>query len=457
MLDMIIVGGGISGLATALRADQSGLTFRLLESAGRLGGVISSEASPEGVSELGPDALMLGQPAIEQLLEELDLRQQVLSPSAGVPWMARGGRLFPLPAGFRQIAPTRWLPFALTPLLSLRAKLRVLADLFLPAWPGEDQTLAQLVTRRMGAEVLERLAQPLIAGIYAADPQHLSLAATMPHLLALEKRHGSLLRGFWSSRAQPPTMGSLPQGLGQLTAALQNRLNGRLRLSTPARRIVPENSSWTVHTPERSWRCRRLVLATSAPHCQQLLETFDRPTAQLLGQIHCRSVAILNQFYYREQLDFNPGNSQGFLLPLSEKTSFSAVSLAHKQWPDRTSPDLVNLRVHLGGAGREPELGKDDASLISEVSQELKGWLKIRGRPLRSQLTRHPQVMPEYRIGHGQLVERILAGVRGWPGLQVAGNWLGGVGIGHCVARAQSLSQEWELPPQTSPAKFVKT
>ena len=138
MLDMIIVGGGISGLTTAWRADQSGLTFRLLEAAGRLGGVISSEASPEGVSELGPDALMLGQPAIEQLLEELDLRQQVLSPSAGVPWMARGGRLFPLPAGFRQIAPTRWLPFALTPLLSLRAKLRVLETCFCP--PGQART-----------------------------------------------------------------------------------------------------------------------------------------------------------------------------------------------------------------------------------------------------------------------------------------------------------------------------
>ena len=445
MLDLVIVGGGISGLTAALRARQAGLNFRLLEAGPQLGGVIRSESRQEGVTELGPDALMVGQPAVTRLLHELGLDQETIPPSSCVPWIARDGRLYPLPEGFRQIAPTRWLPFALTPLLSFWGKLRVLADLVLPACPAEDQTLAQLVSRRMGSEVLERLAQPLLAGIYAADPQQLSLQATMGHLLELEKTYGSLLRGFWSSKAQAPSMASLPQGLGQLIAALERQVSDCVQLSTPVIGLRPDESGagWAVHTPQQSWRCRRVLVSTPAPHCAQLLRAFTPATAQEIGEIHCRSVAILNQFYLREQVGLNPPGCQGFLLPLLEGTSFSAVSLAHKKWPGRTLPTLVNLRIHLGGAGREDLLDREDAQLVAQVSEEVKPWLRIQGRPLASLLTRHTRLMPEYRLGHKARIERILDGVREWPGLQVTGNWLGGVGIGHCIARADTLSQQW--------------
>lgn len=445
MLDMIIVGGGISGLTAAFRARQAGLDFRLLESDSQLGGVIRSEVTEDGVSELGPDALMLGQPSVSRLLRELRLDGEIIAPSRCVPWMARDGHLYPLPEGFRQIAPTRWLPFALTPLLSWWGKIRVLGDLFLPPSREEDQTLAQFVSRRMGTEVLERLAQPLIAGIYAADPKQLSLAATMPHLLQLEKSHGSLLRGFWKSHAQAPSMASLTQGLGQLISTLEHQVTAQIHRSTPVTAVVPEESGagWVVHSPNQSWRCHRLVVTTPAPQCAQLLGTFDDPTAQLIGKIHCRSVAILNQFYFAEQLGRNLPECQGFLLPLLEGTTFSAVSLAHKKWPDRTSPELVNLRVHLGGAGREDFLERDDQRLIAEVTDELKPWLNIHGRPLKSTLTRHNALLPEYRLGHKSRIQQILKGVKRWPGLQVTGNWLSGVGIGQCIASADALSQEW--------------
>jgi oxygen-dependent protoporphyrinogen oxidase len=446
MLDMVIVGGGISGLVAALRAHQAGLDFRLLEAGPRAGGVICSEASQEGISELGPDALMPGLPAVQRLLQELELDREVLSPSSCVPWIARGGRLYPLPGGFRQIAPTRWLPFVMTPLLSFWGKVRVLADLFLPASQAEDQTLAQLVTRRMGREVLDRLAQPLVAGIYAADPKQLSLAATMGHLLQLERKYGSLLRGFWSSKAQAPAMASLPQGLGQLTTALERRLGDRVQLSTPVVGVLPQASgSWAVRTAEQSYECRRVVVSTPAPQCARLLKAFAPGAARSIAGIHCRSAAILNQFYFREQLGVNPSGCQGFLLPLLEGTSFSAVSLAHKKWPKRTSPDLVNLRIHLGGAGREEHLQRDDETLMEEVSQEVKPWLRIRGFPIRSVLTRHTELLPEYRLGHKARVEQILEEVEQWPGLQVTGNWLTGVGIGQCIARADALSEQWGL------------
>lgn len=445
MLDMIIVGGGISGLTAAFRARQAGLDFRLLESNSQLGGVIRSESHREGVIELGPDALMLGQAPVRQLLQELQLENETLSPSSCVPWMARDGRLSPLPEGFRQIAPTRWLPFALTPLLSWWGKVRVLADLFLPASRAEDQTLAQFVSRRMGKEVLDRLAQPLIAGIYAADPNYLSLAATMPHLLHMERAHGSLLRGFWKSHAQAPVMASLPQGLGQLISTLERQVAAHVQLSTPVTAIapLPAGAGWTVNSNGQTWQCRRLVLTTPAPHCSSLLRPFDGPTAELVGGIHCRSVAIVNQFYFAEQVGLNLPRCQGFLVPLPEGTAFSAISLAHKKWPDRTSPGFVNLRIHLGGAGREDFLEQDDDTLVSRATQEVKPWLGILGEPLKSTLTRHTQRLPEYRLGHKARIQQIMENVTRWPGLQLTGNWLSGVGIGECIARADALSKQW--------------
>jgi oxygen-dependent protoporphyrinogen oxidase len=445
MLDLIVVGGGISGLSVAWRAHQAGLDFRLLESTSQVGGVIHSESHREGVVEHGPDALVLSQDAVRKLLRELNLLDHAAPPSSCVPWMARDRKLSPLPEGFRQIAPTRWLPFAMTPLLSWWGKLRVLADLVLPASRAEDQTLAQLVSRRMGQEVLDQLAQPLIAGIYAADPKELSLAATMPHLLQLEKAHGSLLRGFWKSRAQAPAMASLPQGLGQLTSALGQRVAAQTNLSTPVLAInrLESGTGWSVETPGQTWQCRRLVVTTPAPHCARLLQPVDEATAQLIKGIHCRSVAILNQFYFSEQLGLDLPRCQGFLLPLREGTSFSAVSLAHKKWPDRTSPGYVNLRIHLGGAGREDFLGQDDDTLVARVTQEIQPWLGLRGQPLKSSLTRHTQCLPEYRLGHKARIQQILAGVARWPGLQVTGNWFSGVGIGECIARAEALSSQW--------------
>lgn len=446
MLDLMIIGGGISGLTAAFRARQAGLDFRLLECAPQLGGVIRSQPSDEGVRELGPDALMLGHPAVAQLLKELNLDQDLVQPASGIPWMARNGRLAPLPNGFRQIGPTRWLPFALTPLLSIWGKLRVLADLLLPASQAEDQTLAQLVGRRMGTEFLEQLAQPLVAGIYAADPAQLSLEATMGHLLQLEKQHGSLLRGIWKSPPQkPPTMASLPGGIGQLISALEEKVGHWALKSTTVGVIEPEGGGWTVTSTDRAWRSRRVLLAVPSADCTHLVQGFDPTLAGWLGGIYCRSVAILNQFYFTEQLRKVPPDCPGLLLPLKEGTSFSAISLAHKKWPDRTCPELVNLRVHLGGAGREHWLDQDDQQLVDQITREIRPWLGIRGRPLTSQLTRHQGKLPEYRLGHKSRVRKILHRVSNWPGLQVTGNWLNGVGIAHCIAGADALSRDWKV------------
>ncbi|MBS2037039.1 protoporphyrinogen oxidase [bacterium] len=440
MLDLVIIGGGISGLTVAFRALQKGLRFRLLEASEQVGGAIQSQLHSEGVLELGPDALLVSKPAVRDLLEELELHLHTISPAPATPAVGRKGRISPLPTGFRQVAPTRWLPFAASPLLSWGGKLRILADLFLAPSRQTDQTLAQLVGRRLGKEVLEQLAQPLIGGIYAADPEHLSLAATMPHLLQLEREHGGLIKGFWKTRATPPSMASLPGGLGQLVTALKQRVGHYVYCTTPVTRLQPQAEGWRVETGDRAVMCRQVVVATSAPHCSSLLEPFSPATSGLLDNIVCRGVAVLNQLYFIEQIRRELPYCQGFLLPLKEGTSFSAVSLCHLKWPDRTSPGYVNLRIHLGGAGREAFLNQADASIIEQVTAELRPWLDLRGNPLSSLLTRHPQRMPEFRVGHGQLIEEVQNSLTAWPGLHLAGNWLRGIGIGDCVARGNEVA-----------------
>ncbi len=439
MLDVIVIGGGISGLAAAWRATEAGHQVQLLESSKRLGGVIGSQRRDEGLLELGPDALLTSRASVSNLLEDLDLSGQVISPFPSRPWLGCRGSLHPLPEGFRSVAPTRLLPFIRTPLLSWRGKFRMLWDLVLPASPLKDQTLAELICRRFGEEVLEQLAQPLIGGIYASDPGQMSLAATMPYLLELEKKYGSLMRGLWKSSAVPPKMSSLPGGLGHLVSSLTRRLGPRIQTDAPVTRLTRTSEGWRVEAGERAWQARQVVIATSAPHCAKLVARLDPAMGQRIERIVCRDVAIVNLIYRADDLGTLPLDCQGFLLPLKERTLFSAVSLTQQKWPRRIEPKFSNFRLHLGGAGREDSLRHDDETLIDLAISELRNWLELKGEPLFSKLTRHHQAMPEYRLGHLDLVRGVEAWSDSMPGLHLTGNWLTGVGISECLARVERL------------------
>ncbi|MFA5505630.1 MAG: protoporphyrinogen oxidase [Vulcanimicrobiota bacterium] len=439
MLDVIVIGGGISGLTTAWRAMEAGLEVCLLESSSRSGGVIGSLQRPEGLLELGPDSLLVGRPSVRTLLEDLNLLEQAVSPLPSRPWMGRRGHLYPLPEGFRSVAPTRLLPFVRTPLLSWWGKFRMLWDLVLPASPLTDQTLSQLIGRRFGREALEQLAQPLIGGIYAADPDRLSLAATMPHLLALEKEHGSLIRGLWKSSAAPPKMSSLPEGLGQLTNTLARNLGNRIQTSCPVRGLQKVGDHWQLEAQDQTFQARQVVVATGAHHCTDLLSHLDSNLACLIRGIVCRDIGIVNLLYRADQVGDLPPGCQGFLLPLKENSIFSAASLTQQKWPDRIQPSVINFRLHLGGAGRESFLSLDDETLLHRAAAELTSWVPVEGRPLYRLLTRHPRAMPEYRQGHLELIRRVESHLEGMPGLHLVGNWLSGVGISECVARAEGL------------------
>lgn len=445
MLDLVIVGGGITGLSLAYRARQAGLNFQLLESRPRPGGCMESRWSPWGTVEFGPDTL-ISKPATMGLLQDLNLAGKTLASSAGSPRVVRKGQLWPLPDGFRLLAPTRLLPFALSPLLSWWGKLRVLGDLFIRPSSKPDQTLAQFVRRRLGSELLERLAQPLVAGIYAADPEQLSLEASMPQFLKMEQTFGGLIKGaLFSGSVAPPRMFSLPGGVGQLIQTLSTTCRDSIQTGSPVLSLRPGQDGWSVITGSQSLSARNVAVATSAQHCSQLLGDTDQQLSQSIGSIRLRTVAVLNVTLSASHLAETP---QSFLVPLVEGGCFSAVTVMSQKWPGRTLRRYVNLRIHLGGAGREHFLDLDDESLGELALQQLRKFVNWEGKPVWTELRRHDHMMPEYTVGHRQRIKAIEETTARWPGLHLAGNWLTGVGIGDCIARADAVAQKLCAQPE---------
>ena len=436
MLDLLILGGGISGLTLAHSAHQAGLRCKLLEANSRCGGVIQTL---DGWQESGPDVLLM-KPAVEELLQQLGLENSLVRPAPSSPRVARNGRLWPLPDGFRLLAPTRLLPFALSPLLSWQGKLRALADLWIPPGRDPDPSLQDWVTRRLGRELCDQLVQPLLGGIYAADPARLSVAATMPHLLALEKR-GGLIRGLMHSPPRPPSLVSLPGGLSQLAHTLEASIRPHIEENAPVDTLERTPEGWKAYCSKRGqeWQARQLALALPAPAAARLLQRLDPRLAELAGSIHCRSVAVLNLGF---QSDHPPAGPllAGALIPVKEGGCISAFSVNHLKWPDRVVEAEVHLRIHLGGFGREQYLDLDDSALADLALQQMQSWTPLPGQPVFQKLTRHLQQMPEYSCGHLQRMARVEERLEAWPGLHLAGNWLGGVGMADCITRARQIA-----------------
>lgn len=440
--DVIVVGGGITGLTAAYRAHQKRLRVLLLEAGPTCGGAIHSQTRQGALLEGGPDSLLAHKPAALELIRELGLQHDLVPSGENLStFVLRQERLWPLPDGFRQIAPTRLLPTLLTPLLSWRAKFRMLLEPFVPPTSAQDETLASFVRRRLGAEVLDRLVQPLVAGIFAADPEKLSLQATFPFFLQMEREHGSLIRALWKSPPRPVGMLSLKQGLGQLIESLEKSLPaGTVQCRTRVDLLQPHGDGWLVGSGRTAWRAERVVLALTAPQTSSLLAPLDPALARSIGAVRCRDTAVLNQLWRPDQVQ--APRASGVVVPLKEGWSFSACSFPQWKWPGR-SGSWVSVRMHLGGAGREATLKLPERELIEHATEELRRLLGWSGQPHFSWLRVHQGRMPEYALGHRERVARVEQALQRWPGLQLGGNWLRGVGIADCILGANQMAQEW--------------
>jgi oxygen-dependent protoporphyrinogen oxidase len=467
---IVVVGGGISGLAAAHRiverAGPAGVEVSLLEASPRLGGIIDTERVGDFLVEGGPDSFVTDKPEAEALVRRLGLDADLIGTNAAFrrTLLVRDGGLETLPEAFQLLAPARLVPFLRSPILSWRGKLGALWDLVAPRGgppPGGDESLASFVRRRLGQEVLERIAQPMVGGIYTADPETLSLAATMPRFLELERRHRSLILGLkregrarelGTSGARFGLFATLGRGLGSLVDTLAERLPaGAIRSGARAVSIerLAADGDRLARSADSRWRialadgeridATAVIVALPAPRAAELLSDVDRELARELGAIDYASSAIVSMAFRRADVP-RALDAFGVVVPEIERRRIIACSFSSVKFERRAPTDAVLLRAFVGGALHPEVCALDDGAIAAAVREELRALFGIVVEPTFTRLRRWPESMPQYRVGHGERVERIRARADTLDMLALAGNAYAGVGLPDCIRSGESAA-----------------
>ncbi len=443
-----VLGGGISGLAAALALKDAGWRVTLLEASNALGGVLQTERRDGMILERGPDSFVVTKPAAITLSKRLGVELIPTRPDAARTLVARGDRLHGLPDGFRLLAPTEWLPFLRTPLVSWAGKLRMALDLVLPRGGGDgDESLASFVRRRLGREALERLAQPMIGGIYSGDPEHLSLQATMPMLLDLERKHRSIILGMRAAAkaTKARTAGAAyslfrtpKDGMAAFVEALVAALDGvELRTGVAATGLEQRNGGWRVEASDGALDVDAVVPALPASASARLLDGVHPTLATDLGGVRSASAATINLVWPKEAIA-HPLDGFGFVVPAIEGRFCMAATFTQRKYDGRCPDDRVLIRAFAGGALGPNLDGLDDDAVVQGALGDLRALLGIDAAPSLALVTRYPQRQPQLELGHLDRVARIDAAAAELPGFGLAGNCFHGVGVADCIERAQA-------------------
>jgi oxygen-dependent protoporphyrinogen oxidase len=446
-----VLGGGISGLAAAHRlvelAPHAEVT--LLEAGDRLGGVLQTERRDGFLIERAADMFITRDPWAIDLCRRIGFEAQIIGTEKThrQSFVVRRGKLVPIPEGFTLMSPGRVWPVLTTPLLSPGGKLRLAWEYFTPRRSSEgDESLKSFVCRRLGHEAYERLVQPLIGGIYTADPEKLSMAATLPQFLEMERRHGGLIRGV--RRSNSPRAGdgkesgaryglfvAPREGMASLVQAIAARLPPDcVQLHRRVESLSHSGDGWSVaiagETQPRQFD--GVVVALRAPQAAALLRETDAALADALARIEYAGSAVVVSAYRREQIG-HALDGFGFVVPLAEQRRILACSFASNKFAGRAPEGSVLLRTFVGGACQAELLERSDDGIRQLVADELGELIAARGEPLFSEVVRWSGAMPQYHVDHLDLVARIEAAAARWPGLELAGNAYRGVGIPFCV------------------------
>jgi protoporphyrinogen/coproporphyrinogen III oxidase len=441
-----VVGGGIAGLAAAFSLHRRQEPFVLFEAGPRWGGVIRSERVDGFLLEGGPDAILTQKPDAVALCRELGLGDRLVptNPDVRTVYVLRRGRLYPLPDGMVLGVPTRFLPLAKSRLFSLAGKARMGLELLLPPRREDgDESIASFVRRRLGEEALQRLGEPLLAGIHAGDPERLSMRATFPRFVEIEKGQGSLIRSFWKARrragpAPSAAFVSLADGLSELTNALVAALpGGALRSNTAVRSVVRcgEGFGLELHDGGRV-SARAVVLAVPPGRAAVLLRELLPGLAGRLEAFRAVSTATILLGYRRADVR-HPLDGYGLIVPRSEGLRCSACGFFSTKFPGRAPEGHVLIRAFMGGARHPEVLEADDATLVATAQRELAPVLGLTGEPVVRRVYRWPLGTPQMEVGHLDAVrevERLLAAT---PGLALTGAGLRVTGIPDCIADAR--------------------
>jgi protoporphyrinogen/coproporphyrinogen III oxidase len=448
-VDVVVVGGGIAGLATAYELLRRGIRFVILEHATRVGGVILSEEVDGFAIDGGPDALLIQKPEGIALCQEIGLGDRLVATKLPrLAFVQRRGRLHPLPAASVLGIPTRVGPFVRTKLFSWPGKLRMGAELFVPRRTDRaDESIGSFMRRRFGREATDFLAEPLLAGIHAGDVDRLSLHALFPRFVEAERKHGSLLRAFRTMNRAPRTTNegafkSLPGGLSEMIRALV-RILGDANVRTGATvTSLTGPGPFTVRTAAaETYHARVVVMATPAYVTADLLEERDADIARGCRAIHYAS-AVTVALAFRRDAVAHPLNGSGFVVPRAEKTGILAASWLSSKWPGRAPDGYALMRTFLGGARDPWAIDESDAECVERSMDALRPVLGISGEPLFTRVYRWDRANAQHEVGHLARVAAIDAALARHPGLFVTGSGFRGVGIPDCVADGRKTAAQ---------------
>lgn len=441
-----VVGGGTAGLSAAYslqkrKCDGASLEFVLYEAGQRFGGVIRTDQIDHCVVEAGPDSFLSEKPWAADLCRELGLGDQLISSNDAErrTSMLIHGRLIPIPDGLMFMVPTKLVPTFLSPLFSAATKARIVREWLAPPKPkGGEMTVAEFVTRHYGREMVERVADPLLAGVYGGSADHLSVDAVLPRFIEMEAKRGSLgramaaARGSASAAGQPALFTSLKAGMQQMTNALISRLpNQAMRAAVPVENIRSESGKWLLMGNGRTEEYDAVVIATPAHVAAQMLTTEPELAAELSAIPYASSITVALGYEQKVRATLPPGF--GFLVPRSEGRKILAATFVHNKFSHRAPEDRALIRCFIGGNVAEETFDQAEPDIISSVEKELKSILGITASPTFSRVYKWRKAMAQYTVGHLTRIARIKSLVMGMAGLALAGNAYGGIGVPDCV------------------------
>jgi oxygen-dependent protoporphyrinogen oxidase len=380
-----IIGGGISGLAAAWHLQRSEVTndldVTIFERSSQLGGKISTVRQDGFTIEGGPDSFVTYKPAAKQLCMELGLEDELIptNPDVKSVYIVKNSKLLPMPVGMRLAVPTNAVAFATTSLISAGGKSRMLGEAFVkPRMDAEDESLADFIRRRLGQEALDRIGGPLMAGIYMADPEELSIQATYPQFVAMEREHGSLIKGMKAAAASRPKpkpgssmFSSLRGGMQALIEALEQQLTAEIALNADVAAISHEAGKWHVEAGGDRHAFDILLLACPAPVAGRLISAESADLASLLSNLTHASSAVVTLAFRRSELaDPTVFDGYGFVVPHIEGRPLRSCTWSSTKLPGRAPEEFALIRMFFGGAGDKNTPALQDDELKSLARQQ---------------------------------------------------------------------------------------
>ncbi len=446
MTPVAIVGAGIAGLTAAFYLQRSNIPVTLYESAPRAGGMIQTTGRDGFLVERGPNTILESAPEVSSLVSDLGLKSRCLYPAPGMKarYVVRDGRCVRLPQSA--------LDALRTPLLSLQAKLRVLGEPFIARGVSADEPLSLFVRRRLGAEMLDYLIDPFVGGVYAGDPDRLSVAHAFPKLHALEQTYGSLIKGsILGARARKKraagskigaAMLSFDSGLGALVEALSARLAPAIHLQSAVTGVRRDGAAWTIETSAGERHKHPAVLLCAPAHRVAAIAIDDIPQPDLapLREVHYPAIARVALAFPRDRVA-HALDGFGVLIPRKEQMHALGILFSSSLFPNRAPEGYALLTAYLGGSRGRGIVDTADAGLVEYALADMRKLLGVSGRPVFEDVARIPLAIPQYNVGYGKVKDAIAGIEARAPGVFIAGSYRNGISVADCIVGGKAASR----------------